>query len=121
MNCAETIKQRAAEYMEQVEVGDIFYSMWGYDQTNVDFYQVVKKTAKMITLRPIEAESTETGPWQYEKVPKPGVFRTGYDLVPEQGKRFKMQGYSDRPMVSLTSFADAYLWDGKPLSATSWA
>lgn len=27
--------------MEQIKVGDIFYESWGYDQTNIDFIQVV--------------------------------------------------------------------------------
>ena len=34
--------------------GDIFVSSWGYDQTNVDFYEVVKVAAKTVTLIPIE-------------------------------------------------------------------
>ncbi len=33
-----------------VQVGDIFYASWGYDQTNVDFMQVVEvsKTGKTV-------------------------------------------------------------------------
>ena len=34
--------------------GDILVSSWGYEQTNVDFYEVVKVTAKTVTLIPIE-------------------------------------------------------------------
>lgn len=34
--------------------GDIFVRSWGYDQTNVDFYEVVKVAAKTVTLIPIE-------------------------------------------------------------------
>ena len=34
-----------------IQVGDIFYSSWGYDQTNIDFFQVIevvgKKTVKL--------------------------------------------------------------------------
>ena len=28
--------------------GDVFVSSWGYEQTNVDFYEVVRTTAKYI-------------------------------------------------------------------------
>jgi len=33
--------------------GDILYSSWGYDQTNIEFYQVVAHTAKKITFREV--------------------------------------------------------------------
>lgn len=37
-----------------VHVGDIYYTSWGYDQTNVDFYQVVTLKGKhTAVLRPI--------------------------------------------------------------------
>ncbi|MFS1350643.1 hypothetical protein ACLZX5_03715 [Enterococcus faecium] len=28
------------------KVGDIFYSSWGYEQTNVTFWQIIKLTKK---------------------------------------------------------------------------
>ncbi|HEM3684523.1 TPA: hypothetical protein U1D20_002020 [Streptococcus suis] len=31
-------------------VGDVLCSTWGYDQTNYDFYKVIKVTAKTITI-----------------------------------------------------------------------
>lgn len=31
-------------------VGDVLCSTWGYDQTNYDFYKVIKTTAKTVTL-----------------------------------------------------------------------
>ena len=37
------------------QVGDILYSSWGYDQTNTEFYQVIAKTEKTVTLRHIGA------------------------------------------------------------------
>jgi hypothetical protein len=40
-------------------VGDILFNQWGYDQTNVDFYQVVATTAKTVTVRQIAAVLTE--------------------------------------------------------------
>lgn len=37
-----------------VKVGDIFVSSWGYDQTNVDFYQVIAlKGTTMVELKEI--------------------------------------------------------------------
>lgn len=31
-----------------VKAGDIFYTNWGYEQTNVEFHQVVRATAKTV-------------------------------------------------------------------------
>lgn len=34
-------------------VGTIFYTSWGYDQTNVEFYEVVSNTAHYVTVAAI--------------------------------------------------------------------
>lgn len=39
--------------------GAIFCNSWGYDQTNVDYYQVVKRTNATVWLRPIGQEMVE--------------------------------------------------------------
>jgi hypothetical protein len=36
---------------EVPKVGDLFYSSWGYDQTNIDFYQVVAMKGSTVTVR----------------------------------------------------------------------
>ncbi len=41
--------------MYNFKVGQIFYNSWGYEQTNVDFYQVVKVTDKSVEFRAIES------------------------------------------------------------------
>lgn len=40
---AEPVKKKApAVNVHGVKVGDLFYTSWGYEQTNVDFFQVVE-------------------------------------------------------------------------------
>lgn len=39
---------------QAMEVGTILVSQWGYDQTNVDFYEVVKATKTMVYVQRIE-------------------------------------------------------------------
>jgi hypothetical protein len=36
-----------------VKIGEIFRRSWGYDQTNVDYYQVVALKAKTVVVREI--------------------------------------------------------------------
>jgi len=48
-----------AEPKHDIKVGDIFYNSWGYDQTNIDYYQVVAVTAKTISIRRIKAGTVD--------------------------------------------------------------
>jgi len=59
---AERKAKRAAEKAEalsKVKEGDIFVSSWGWEQTNVDAYQVVAKKGATVTLREIALCSIE--------------------------------------------------------------
>jgi len=59
---AERKAKRAAERAaakENVKEGDIFVSSWGWEQTNVDAYQVVAKKGATVTLREIALCSIE--------------------------------------------------------------
>lgn len=93
-----------------VKVGDIFYSSWGYDQTNIDFYEVVGLTGASVKIRPIDKQ-TVGNPYapQVQVVPIPGAYIG--DVV--MTKRIK-DGYQGRPAISISSYQGAWLWDGTP-------
>ncbi len=40
-----------------VKVGDLFCMSWGYDQTNIEFFQVVRTSANSVWVREIAARS----------------------------------------------------------------
>lgn len=45
---------------QSIEIGAIFYCSWGYDQTNIDYYQVVKKKGnKTILVKKIQQKVIE--------------------------------------------------------------
>lgn len=48
---------RLADMRRALTVGTILVNQWGYDQTNTDFYQVVRRTKATAWLRPIGADS----------------------------------------------------------------
>ena len=98
---------------KKLKVGDIMYSSWGYEQTNVDFYQVIKTTKTMVTIVRIESKiwHTKSGPGYIKRMPVPGSF-VGKPL------RRKVQDYGSVPSVNINSYASASLWDGKPKDAT---
>lgn len=41
------------EMREKITVGTIFHYSWGYDQTNCEFFQVVRKSGAVVWIRPI--------------------------------------------------------------------
>jgi hypothetical protein len=84
-----------------VKIRDVFRSSWGYDQTNVDFYQVISVTKSMVEVRAIGQESEETGFMSGQCVPRVDDFR-GEPIK----KRVNMQG--GEPSISIYSFANAY-------------
>ncbi len=62
---ADRRAQQAAErrdYAHGLMVGSVLVSTWGYEQTNVDFYEVVAvPSSKTVRIRPIAQTGTETG------------------------------------------------------------
>ena len=74
---AERKASRKAEAAKPhtLKVGDLLRSMWGYEQTNVDYYQVTALIGKtMVEIREIAQSSRETGYMQGVTTPVPDVF-----------------------------------------------
>tara|TARA_R110002051_G_scaffold47938_1_gene94427 strand:- start:73 stop:675 length:603 start_codon:yes stop_codon:yes gene_type:complete len=59
---AVTAKAAKAKAASAVKVGDIFDTSWGYDQTNVEFYQVVAKRGQVIEVIEIGQVAVESKP-----------------------------------------------------------
>ncbi len=94
---------------------EIFVSSWGYDQTNVTFYKVLKRTAKTITLQRIESKEVATGFMCGESTPLPDQTFGG-------PIRRKIQINRDgKEYVSMTSYEVARPWDGKPRRCSWYA
>lgn len=74
---AEKKAERKAEAAKphNLKPGDILSSSWGYDQTNIDYYQVVGLIgSSMVYIREIGCESVQDGFMQGESVPCSGKF-----------------------------------------------
>jgi len=71
-------KESRKHETDNIQVGDILYNTWGYEQTNVDFYEVVKKEGRKFIMRSIllkydSDRSTGNGMAAYVE-PIPGAF-----------------------------------------------
>jgi hypothetical protein len=56
-NLAHDVAQKAAKAAaigsHDFKVGDALYASWGYDQTNIDFFEVIEILPKSVKVRPI--------------------------------------------------------------------
>lgn len=100
-----------------VAVGDIFEASWGYDQTNIDYYQVTRVIGPVtIEVRKIGAVRWETGLDQGRCVPAPDNF-IGSPM------RKRVQSYNGEASIRIASYCYAYrmkpVVDGVPAYASS--
>jgi hypothetical protein len=97
-------------YKHPYKEGSILYSSWGYDQTNVDFYQVTKISGAVITVRPIKSDILDS----------PGGSRD--DRVVALPNAFSGPEIRLRPTSSGVSIKGhrASLWDGRPVYQTAF-
>lgn len=97
--------ERRAEQAQPVAVavGDVFEASWGYDQTNIDYYQVVRVVGpKTVEIRQIGAVVWDTGMMQGRSVPSVDSF-IGRPMV----KRVKPTG-DGGAAVMIASYCHAY-------------
>lgn len=70
-------QERAAKrknFVHDCKVGDIYRTSWGYDQTNIEYFEVVEVKGKFATLRELAQKRVETGWLQGSCVPLPGEY-----------------------------------------------
>ena len=111
-----TIKDNLKEVVQSnpVKVNDIFYTSWGYDQTNIDFYMVVEVLKSSVKVVSIGEDRTYTGTMQGTCVPNLN-HRSDKILT----KRINV--INNKPSFKVASYAHAYPWNGQPMNFTEWA
>lgn len=96
--------RKAFDATQAFTVGDILVSSWGWEQTNVDFYEVIAVTRGQVTIEKIGQRTDKTLTDMAENVVANPAYRTG------EVTRHRVT--SDG--VKIASYAHAYKWDGKP-------
>lgn len=95
----------------QLQVGHVLYATWGYDQTNVDFYQVVRVISdRTVVVREIAHSVTGTGHDSGHAVPLIDQFIKD---APELRRRAGPYG------VRIDDVRRAHVWSGRPVFC-SW-
>ena len=92
------------------QIGDILVSSWGYDQTNVSFYEVVKVTPATIRVRRRNAEVKSRGNMSGYSVPSEGFF---------DSETLSRTVKDDA--IRIESYERACRWDGNPQHCSWYA
>jgi len=96
-------REERRNFKHSLNVGDILYDTWGYDQTNVDFYQVVAVGEKSVKIRPISSRNTDDS----HVVPLPDKFTGPAELkVVGRGNHVRVHSGAAGP------------WEGRPVYET---
>lgn len=112
-NAALQERRAAKKQAHSLEVGTIVYNTWGYDQTNVDFYEVVGRTPYFVQLRLLESELTgQRSDMSGYAVPKPGKYK-GAEI-----SRHRVAAYESGAKINFPHGGGS-VWDGKP-KYVSW-
>ena len=94
------------ENPHNVKVGDMYEMSWGYDQTNVNYFQVTRTSAKGVWVREIGSKSVEgsEGFMCQNVVPNPNSFLDhsqwcgGFsDKNPETFRRIQLSNHDNVP------------------------
>ena len=117
-------KKEEAERVNKfgVKVGDLFYSSWGYEQTNVDFFQVVALVGES-SVRVREVNPPMIDEKAVSSMSSDRTYKTkGLPILPavssvfikdnEKGDLKRLKSYAadgkSRPQFTLDTFANAY-------------
>ncbi len=111
----EARKRERKQAAHGLAVGDIVYSVWGYEQTNVTFYEVVRlPSGRSATVREIEAETVEDTPGSMTgaSTPKPGQYAQGAKDETRRATGWQTLSSGKRWRGELSK------WDGTPRRVT---
>lgn len=97
------------------KIGDILYTISGYDMTLVDFYEVVRTTPCKVELRELKQEETYDGFLCGTTMPKAGEYAENSDFKPGQLFKVREDGGVVVPYwPGCSSYNIATRWNGKP-------
>ena len=114
--------------------GAIIYSSWGWEQTNIDFYRIEKRSGKFVTLIPITSDRTSndghmTGkclPTDTPKNPETDhdvAWKNREDTIkcPTFRRMLKFTNKDGTPSGLFISHGWASIWKAKPMHWTGYA
>lgn len=111
---ADRTKRRAKTnaFEHTLKVDDILYSSWGYDQTNIDFYQVTKLVGKKSVIL-----SKISGAIDHHDGCQSNMVVASKDSFQDREQNM-LKRVQEGNCIRIESYAHASPWDGTPLRET---
>lgn len=114
---AKVQKFAAQNSPHDFKVGDILYDSWGYEQTNIDWYQITEVKGRSITMREIKCTSEDTGWMTGRAMPVKGSFCG--DPIKKVVQAYVSNGKAHHYINSRHGWISQ--WDGTPKRWSSYA
>lgn len=120
---AAVAKRRAesAAFRHTLQVGDVLVCSWGYDQTNVDWYEVTARIGStMVEVRKIAAESVQDGDMSGRCTPVRGKFTAApFKARVQHGNSIRITSYATATPADFVEIAGARVY--RPMRWTAYA
>jgi len=104
------LRRQASKRPHTLKTGDILNTCWGYEQTNVEFYQIIAVKGVMVTLRQIACDYVPTEYMSGETTPRPDKFI---------GEPIRRRADSSNH-VKINHYIHASPWDGHSKHVSSY-
>lgn len=118
---AEKAKRAEAKkaFRHTLKVGDILRCSWGYEQTNIDYYQITQLHGEhMVSAREIGADTEDTLWLQGRSVPCPGKFiGAEFRARVQQGNMIRITSYSYASPLEYQEIAGARVYQSSAWTA----
>lgn len=106
-------------FINPLKVGDIVYSSWGWEQTNVTFYQIVESIGRItVKVRRIAGKVVDQGNNGFMSG---SVIARKDEFLGSEILTKRVSPLGDRCCITINSYETAFPWDGKPKDYTSYA
>jgi hypothetical protein len=115
---------------EKFKVGDFASYIWGYGQTNVDWFKVVKRSDKSVWLEGVKGVRTYDGDMHGNSVPsdEPEFLHDGVEKVDGEWRN-KLKPWHVRKIIRVNpdgselargDYGNICPWDGEPRFFSEW-
>lgn len=116
--------------VQKFEVGNFAYAVWGYGQTNVDFFKVVKRNEKSVWLEAVKSQRVYEGDMHGYAVPvdaprfeTDGVEQDAHGKWVQkfvQPKHRKLVKVGQDGEFAKERFGNVYPWQGHKMFFSEW-
>jgi len=115
MKTREERKAESQKALSLINEGDIFNYTWGYEQTNQDFYKIIKKSASCVWIKKLKVHEEDDGGFMT------GISTPLNEYEPNAKEERKIPYlYNNEPHLNF-KYGSCEKWDGEPARTSHYA